>query len=53
MIAEVRGASRLHPHRVIGEGGAVNAFGSASRADGLEVVLAAVPQPAPLLAAMW
>ena len=53
MVSEVRAASRLHPRRVIAEGDAANAFGSVSRAEGLEIVIAKTPELAPLLAAMW
>ena len=53
MMAEVRGAAHLFPHKVVAEGDASNAFGSVSRAEGLELVLAKVPFLAPLLAAIW
>jgi hypothetical protein len=53
MIAEIRGAAHLFPERVIAEGDAANAFGSVSRAQGLELVVDKVPQLAPLLAAIW
>ena len=53
MLADVRGAAHLLPQRVIAEGDAANAFGSVSRAEGLEIVLDKVPALAPLLAAIW
>ena len=53
MMAEVKGAAHLYPDKVIAEGDAANAFGSVSRAEGLELVLTKVPQLAPLLASMW
>jgi hypothetical protein len=53
MMGEVRGAAHLFPRKVVAEGDAANAFGSVSRAEGLELVLAKVPFLAPLLAAIW
>jgi hypothetical protein len=53
MMAEVRGAAHLQPRKVIVEGDGANAFGSVSRAEGLELVIAKVAPLAPLLAAVW
>ena len=53
MVAEIRGAAHLFPHRVIAESDAANAFGSVSWAEGLELVIAKAPALAPLLAGIW